>query len=258
MVQNAIKIGILVLVSSALTLNAGFASEKKSFVVGVQDFREYLPYSEYVNGEYRGFNRELLDLFARSNGYVFKYKAFPIKRLYRVFLNTDVLDLKYPDNPYWSRNLKKDMAVTYSDPVVEYIDGVMIHPTNKGKGIAHLKVLGVVAGFTPVAYLEYIENREIQVREIYDYRNLLVQAIHKRIDGVYSNIMVSRYYLYKENLKIDALVFDPELPYTKSYRHLSSIHHPEIIEAFNAFLIHDTETIEKLKKKYMVEDLPQQ
>lgn len=40
-----------------------------SYTVVVQDYAALPPYSRYENGEYTGFNRDLLDLFAESRVY---------------------------------------------------------------------------------------------------------------------------------------------------------------------------------------------
>ncbi len=232
---------------------SGVASEKKSYTIGVQDFKEYLPYSEYKNNEYKGFNRTILDMFAKSNGISFQYRAFPIKRLNYFYLNGFV-DLVYPDNPYWVAEKKIGKKIKYSDPVVEYIDGVLVHPDNYSKGLKQLKNLGVVAGFTPFTYLGLIKKGTIQKTEIYDYKNLLRMTILKRLDGAYSNIAVSQYYLNNviENKK--GLVFDPNLPHTRSKRYLSSFKFPLLINKFSSFLQKNREIIETLKRKYNVEE----
>ena len=46
------------------------AAEQKVFTVLVQNYQELPPYSAYKNNEYLGFNREILDLFATTMGYV--------------------------------------------------------------------------------------------------------------------------------------------------------------------------------------------
>ncbi len=243
----------LIIIFFILLFQPGDSSGKQIFIVGVQSIEEYLPYSEYKNEKYSGFNREILDLFANTKGYTLKYDARPIKRLYIEYLQGK-FDLKYPDNPYWSADLKKKKDIKYSEPVVEYIDGVMVLPENKGKGIKNLKKLGVVAGFTPYAFLELIKTGEIEQNEIYNYERLLMLAILKRVDGVYSNIAVSRYYLKNIIKDKNALVFDPDIPHTRAQRHLSSIKHPEIIYEFNKFLKENYDIINKMKLKYKVED----
>ncbi len=248
----ALKI-LIITIFCILQLQPCYASENIIFTVGVQAFKEYLPYSEYKDGKYTGFNREILDLFASTKGYTFKYRAYPIKRLYREYLQ-EKIDLKYPDNSYWSFELKKEKDIKYSDPVVEYIDGVMILPENKGKGVNNIKNLGVLAGFTPFAYLKMIKTGAIKKAEIFNYERLLRLVILKRVDGAYSNVAVSHYYLDHLLKDRNALVFDPDLPHTRSHRHLSSFKHPKIIDEFNIFLREHHTIIKKMKMEYKVED----
>lgn len=247
------RIILAFLLSPLLWLQGLSIAAPQSFVVGVQDFKEYLPYSQYYKDEYTGFNRKLLDLFAKSRNYNFTYKGYPIKRLYRVFLEESV-DFKYPDNPYWSSDLKKGKNITYSNPVVEYIDGVVVKPENKGKDITLLKTLGIIRGFTPFPYLKLLQAKTIRTHENSNYEGLLRQTLLGRVDGAYLNIAVSRYYLKKYFNNPDILIFDPNLPHSRSFRYLSSIRHPSIIQEFNDFLQTNQEVIKKLKEEYRVEE----
>ncbi len=247
-----IRTWCLLLCLPAVYATAGPA--KQVYTIGVQDFSDYLPYSQVKKGSYTGFNRELLDRFAASQGYLFIYKPRPIKRLYMEFMAGE-FDFKYPDNPYWSASFKKSRKVTirYSDPVVKYIDGVMVRSDKQGSDINQLHTLGVVAGFTPFLYLPRIQSGAITQQDVPSYERLLQLVILGRLDGAYSNISVSRYYLDKILDKKGALVFNPSMPYTQSYRYLSSIQHPEIIEKFNQFLFQNRQRLQKLKDKYGVE-----
>jgi len=222
---------------------------KKNYTIGVQSFKYYLPYSQFSNGKYSGFNKELLDMFAKNKDYNFTYKAYPLKRLYKTFLNQK-LDFKYPDNPYWNASLKEKSNILYSDTVIEYIDGVMVLPENKNKKPQELKKLAIVAAFTPYPYLKDIKEGKIKTYEVFDYRNLITKALKKKVDGIYSNIAVSQYYLKNVLDKKNQLVFDDNLPYIKNYRSLSSIKYPHIIVEFNAFLKEKKRDIDILKKKY--------
>ncbi len=58
----------------------------KVYVIGVENI-DYLPHYTYENGKFEGHGRAILDAFAKSQGYTFVYKAFPIKRLYKTFLD---------------------------------------------------------------------------------------------------------------------------------------------------------------------------
>lgn len=245
---------IVLLSGLIFTVSApAFAQNKSTFIVVVQNYKEFPPYSEYKQNKYGGFNREILDLFAKSRGYRFQYKAFPVKRLFHEFVN-GVGDLKYPDNPNWARHIKKDAKIKYSDPVVEYVDGVMVHPENKGRKVSELKKLGLVAGWTPIPYLEQIKSGQIKLFENNSYSGLLKQVMLGRIDGAYSNVSTSRYYLRNTIKKSDGLVFDPSLPHVRHQRVLSSINQPQLIEEFNRFLKTNALEIDRLKAKYQVED----
>lgn len=73
-------------------------------------------------------------MFAAEKGYQFAYVALPVKRLFVEFSN-GVGDFKYPDNPQWALHIKKDAPIVYSEPVVEYVNGVMVPPDAKGTGV---------------------------------------------------------------------------------------------------------------------------
>lgn len=242
-----------ILLTSLLFSTALFAQK---YTVGVQNFEEYMPYSQVIDGQYQGFNREVLDAFAKDSGIEFEYKPLPIKRLYKEFLEERV-DFKYPDSKYWSAQQKEGTAITYSEPVVHYIDGVIVLNSNKGRGIDQFKKLATISGFTPFAWLKHIKEGKVKVHENPNYLGLLRQIVRERADGAYTNIAVSKYYILKANIGASdssALVFDESLPHTKSTRHMSSIRHPEIIEKFNAWLSEKAALVNKLKQKHKVEE----
>lgn len=222
------------------------------FTVGVQNQPFYLPYSAIKNGDYTGFNRELLDMFAEQEGYKFEYRPYPIKRLYLTFVNLQV-DFKYPDNPYWSAAVKEDSHINYSTPVVDYIDGVMVRPENISMDAPAIEDLGILAGFTPQPYIKQIEAGAMRSVEIFGYEKLLRQTITGTLDGAYSNIQVSKYYLEQVLSKPGALVYNQNLPFIRSQRHLSSIKHPHIIKKFDTFLITRKKDILELKQRYGLE-----
>ncbi len=224
--------------------------EAPTFIIGVDD-TEYYPMYGYQDGNYVGFARELLDAFASDSGYSFQYRPFPILRLYKEFLVNRTVDFKYPDNTFWKSDLKKGKQIHYSTPVVEYIDGVMVLPENKGRGIGSFKSLGTVLGFTPWEYLEAIQTGKIKEDSTTTYRGIIKKTIAKRIDGAYSCIAVLKYQLENMNMQ-GALVFDPSLPHTQSSYRLSSIKHPDIIQKFSFWLVKRKAFIDKLKEKYHV------
>jgi ABC-type amino acid transport substrate-binding protein len=241
---------IILFLLCALSLSGAVTAQGKTYLIGVEDL-EYLPNYTSKNDKYTGFAREILDTFARKQGYVFKYRILPIKRLLYDFLEQKV-DFKFPDNPNWKRENKKGVPVFYTNSVIEYIDGVMVLPLNKGKSIKSIKTLGTVLGFTAWDYLDLIKAKKITLFENSSFTGLIMQALSGRIDGVYINPVVCNYQLEKVFKKKNGLVFDPGLPHTRSSYMLSSIKHPKIIETFNRFLVENKQMIEMLKNRYKV------
>ncbi len=218
------------------------------FVIGVENL-DYMPYYTSSGGKYKGFAREIFDAFGKEKGYRFKYKILSVKRLFSEFINKKV-DFKFPDNPCWSDSDKKGYKIVYSEPVVAYIDGVMVTTKRKGKGVNSLNKLGTVLGFTPWVYLDMIKDNKVKVSENSSFQGLIKQCIVGRVDGIYMNPVVCNYQLSNVIKKPNSLVFDPGLPHTKSSYLLSTQKHPHVIKALNNFLVKKKKLVVSLKNKY--------
>lgn len=218
------------------------------FVVGVEDSR-YLPHYALVDGHYRGFARDLLDAFFDALGATPDYRPMPVARLFRSFMSGEV-DLKYPDNALWQAAQKAGRAIDYSDPVVGYTDGVSVPPERVGAGIGAIRVLGTLRGFSPGGWAARLAAGQVKLMENDSFRGLVEQAIIGRVDGAYANVDVVRHLLASELGRPDALRFDPALPHVSSAYHLSTIAHPEIIEAFDAWMRDETALVGRLKTDY--------
>ena len=244
---NAFWVVLLVLSWASFGL-----AQSPTYIVGVEEL-PYLPHYTSHDKTYSGFARELLDAFAQQQGYVFSYRILPIKRLFKTFLHQSTLDLKYPDNPYWQAEMKQGITVHYSDPVVTFIDGVMVRPDHKGKGVAQLKKLGSMAGFTARPYRDHIDSGAIRILTHHSFDALLKQVLRQNTDGAYINVAVAHYRLEKTLNNPGALVFDPGLPHIKDSYRLSSIKYPQLIAEFNEFLTQKKDIVETLKQKHQVE-----
>ena len=233
-----------------MTLYLSSITHAENLIIGVEDI-DYLPIYEYSNGQYTGVASEILSKFAALNNHTLTYKEFPITRLNKYYLNGTV-DFRFPDNGYWIQEQKAGYDIKYSAPVINFIDGVMVTPENKHKGISHLNKLGVVRGFTAWDYLDLIKEGTVTIKESNNLHSLIKLTSVNRYDGAYFNIDVAKYYFKNTLNSPDLLIFDPELPHTKSSYSLSSFKHPEIIEQFNQFLIAEAEWIAMIKEKYQV------
>jgi len=249
--MKTIKICSILVFVTLVTLYSTAFSAQKEYTFGVEDVF-YLPYYAVEKGQYIGLLREILDAFAQKKGYRFVYRPLPIKRLHRTYLNSEV-DFLYPDNPDWIRTQKKGIQIVYSDSVVTVIDGVMVLPENKGRGIAGLKKLGTIRGYTALAYEDFIQTKQLILHENNTFKGLLKMATANRIDGAYVTINPALHQLREILHQPNALVFDEALPYDYAEHQLSTIKHPEMITLFNEFLETEKGLLEMLKKKYKIQ-----
>ncbi len=227
------------------------ATDDRMLTVGVEEI-SYLPHYAWDGNEYGGFARLLFDAFAQDADYRLTYKAFPVKRLNMLFFNTPTkIDLKYPDNPYWTTALRENKNVIYSGPVAAFVDGVLVLPHNKGK-LDPLESLGSLRGFTPVKYLEAIEEGTLTVSENSKLQNLLLMTIKGRVQGAYVNVSVARNALAAMGQE-KKLVFDPSLPHVRSQYHLSTISHPYVIWKFNRWMQDNADRIKTMKQTWGIE-----
>ncbi|MCJ1879377.1 substrate-binding periplasmic protein [Pseudomonas nitroreducens] len=224
----------------------------QTYVVGVENLPFAPHYSTDAQGNYQGFARDVLDLFASSSGISLEYRPLPVDALLPALLSGEV-DLKYPDNPDWAPEQKAGKTLRYSQPVTQYVDGVLVAPERLGQGIGALKRLALVEGWTPRGYEVPIQAGQISLAPSADLRQMVHTALKRQADGAYFNVVVATYYLDNIRAKPGALVFDPSLPHTRSAFHLSTVRQGDLIQRFDRFLVDHAKEVAALKAKYGVE-----
>jgi len=225
------------------------ADDKTTFTIGVEDYRNFLPYSEYKEGVYGGLGKDILEAFAKRQGYTFIYKAYPLKRRDQLFVEGAV-DLAFPDNPNWVADLKKSLRISYA-PMLAFTDGVLVQPKDIGRGLARLKVLGIPLGFTPYPYQQLMTQGALRIEESGNYDGLYEKLIMRRVDGAYMNTRIARYYWTRiKGYGELPVMYDPDLPHASGQWYLSSHKYPRLIEEFKKFMAANHELIEDMKKHY--------
>nr|WP_294980782.1 transporter substrate-binding domain-containing protein [uncultured Pseudomonas sp.] len=224
----------------------------QTYVVGVENLPFAPHYVTDDQGHYQGFARDLLDLFASSSGITLEYRPLPVDALLPALLSGDV-DFKYPDNRDWAPEQKAASSLRYSQPVIQYVDGVLVAPDRVGQGVGALKRLALVEGWTPRGYEAPVQSGQIGIAPSADLRQMIHTALKKQADGAYFNVVVATYYLDNIRARPGALVFDPSLPHTRSTFQLSTVKHGELIERFDRFLVEHAKEVALLKAKYGVE-----
>lgn len=239
-------------VCSLFALVCSSAVSAESYVIGVEKLAFAPHYSIDAQGQYQGFARELFDLFAQTNGVELSYKVLPVEQLLPALLSGQV-DFKYPDSETWAQEQKAGKTLSYSQGVVDYVDGVLVAPQRQGQPIDQLKRLAMVGGWTPRGYQQHIDAGQIRPSYSDDLRQMIRQALKQDTDGAYFNVVVASHYLDNIRARPGALVFDPKLPHTRGSFHLSTLRHPELLQRFDRFLVERQTEVAALKSKYRVE-----
>lgn len=225
------------------------SSQPRKFTIGVEDYENFLPYSQYKSGHFDGLGRAILDAFAQQHGYVFDYKVYPLKRRDNLFTGGQ-LDFAFPDNPNWVTVLKKGLRISYA-PMLEFTDGVLVRPENIGKGVEAIKTLGIPLGFTPYPYQQLISSGAMRLEESNYYDRLYEKLVRRRVDGAYMNTRIALYYWTHVERYSDApVVFDPDLPHASGHWYLSSMRYPQVIEEFKTFMKNNKALVDELKARW--------
>lgn len=240
----------LSLLATLLMLAAGPALAGH-FVIGVEDV-DYAPImSTDADGQFRGYARDLLDLFARERGHRLEYRPLPTRRLTVEHLAGHV-DAVFPDNPNWQVDAKHGRRLSYSEPTVPFQDVVMVPP---GQRDTPPHTLGVVRGFTPKRFLPLIESGRLQVSEAGDPSRLIRMALAGRVDGVHVALPVALYQLEQLG-RPGALVPSTALApaaYEYHYR-LSSLRQAGLVAEFDRFLREEPAAVAALQHRYGLDE----
>lgn len=226
-------------------------AEPRVYVVGVENLY-YLPAYAVENGQYVGYARDLLDAFAADQGLRFEYRPLPVLRLY-ASLAAGGVDFKFPDNPNWNVAFRAEHDVTHSGPVMRFLDACVVRAGNTDIEIADVQVVGTVTGFTPWPWLDRIKSGAVSLTENADFTALVRQVLAGRVDTAYASIAVVNRVLDTVLDQPGALAVAPNLPSHQGAYLLSTIAHPDIIAAFDSWMIANAARVADLKTRHAVE-----
>jgi len=218
--------------------------------VGLEN-HDYYPYYSAVEGQsIDGYCIALLQAFAKREGLELELRPQPVNRLYRNLLSGQNLDLLFPDNPAWPREARDGRALYYSQPVVEIVDATLVRPTRLGQGLAAIKRLGIVRGFTAEAWQPLLAKGGIELVEVQDIHSLIRMLERDRLDAIYANPRVVQHQLRQLGLDAAHVQLDPQLPQVNTSFHLSSYQHADLIKRFDRFLLEDATQLSQLRQQF--------
>ena len=218
-------------------------------MVGAENI-DYFPHYRFDEKEDKGYAWAVLQAFSKHSGHVFKYEAYPIKRLNKELMAKKV-DFLYPDNPKWNTRDKKQPKKIFSLPLIRAMGSTMVSATRLGEGLENFSSLAVPRGFTPIKWKTLIAQERVQVVEVSDALAALKMVILGRVDGadVEYNVATN---LLRELGQIQTLKFDPSLPFDPVSFHLSTIEHENIMLQFKKFVVEHAELLTGLKQRYNI------
>lgn len=224
------------------------AGSGRTLIVGVEDL-DYRPAYGWHDGLFDGAAAVILDSFAADRGYRLVYRPLPVKRLFAAELSGEI-DLKFPDNPIWATDVKAGHTVLYSQPMIGYVDGVLVTRDHMGAPIARL---GTVTGFTPsLDWRNRIRAGTVGLSENPDLDSLLRQVQAGRIDGAFANVVVA---LQRANVLFgpEALAFDSSQPFQRDSYRLSSVTRGAVIAEFDAWITANAKRVADIKRHFGTE-----
>lgn len=224
--------------------------------VGVQGI-DQLPIAlgDPHTGHFEGFARDLLDDFAAQHNHKFNYRPLPILRLYDRFLYKRTVHLKFPDNPNWRTDLRGQLPVVYSQPLLRVSEGLAVLPHRLGRPLKEIRLIASVRGFTPVPYQEAILLQRLQLLETSSLPALVALVMNRRVDAIYVNQTVLKHYLRSIG-QANSLKLDRSLPHLEADFHVSSIGAPDIIHQLNRYLQSERQSVAWLRAKYGIDAHP--
>jgi polar amino acid transport system substrate-binding protein len=221
----------------------------KPLIIGVEEL-EYFPDHAWINGTFQGVLADILNAFAADSGYKITYHPLPIRRLYLENLSGQI-DLKLPDSPEWAADTKAGYPQAYSNPIMDYVDGVVVKTAKVGQSMDSVKIIGTLSGFTlPAEWKAHIVAGKTTLKENSKSDQLLQQVLVDRIDGAYLSVAAALYTAEYTLGKKDSVAFDPALPYRRGTYHASSLNHPEVIEQLNQWMKNHQERIVAIKMRW--------
>jgi len=220
-----------------------------TYIIGAQNIK-YYPHYDFTAENDKGLGWAILEAFAQHSGHTFVYLSMPVRRLQMEMLKGNV-DFVYPDNSRWYNQITKAEEKVFSAPLTATLSVTLSKPSLVGKGIDAVTHLGVPFGFTPVAWLQRINNNAIKITALDDVYTGLSLLNTGRINAMDIEYFVSKI-VVDRHPSLGKFAVDLTLPNNIVNFHLSTIKHETLLNELNTFLAENAPLIDDIKEQYGV------
>lgn len=224
------------------------AAERRVYTVGTQSI-SYKPHYDFATAEIDSFAEALLQLFAAQQKIQFNFVVLPIKRL-----NLEAqVDFIYPDNPVWRHEQQHQPELFFSRSAVNILGTTLVLAQRKHLPLHKVKSIAVPRGFTPDHLLKIQAEYGFSLVETPNAESALKMVLLGRVDAADVELNVAKALLTQLG-QTGALVPGSALPFARVGFHLSSAQHPQLIQAFDQFLLSHKKQIQQLKLEYQLQE----
>lgn len=238
------------LLTVALAITVFSVQARETYTVVVQDIDYYPIYRADPSTEsYSGYARELMDAFARHQGIRFEYRVRPIRRITMEYL-AGRYDFALPDNPQWDRAAKEGLTIHYSKALLTFEDAVFVPKVQQHMPIEEMTDYGTIYGFTPWKFQGLIDSGQIEFKTASRPTNLVRMAMAGRVTAFNLAVPVAEYHFRKLGANGRFVPAPKLMPQIDSHYHLSTLKHPDLINAFDRFLRQQQATVNALLQRY--------
>jgi polar amino acid transport system substrate-binding protein len=224
------------------------AAEKTTYTLGTHNI-SYKPHYDFNTPETDSFAEALLQLFATHQHIQFKIVNLPGKRLNL----EDEVDFIYPDNPLWRQARQHQPELFFSQSAVHILGTTMVPVLRQHLPLNKVKSIAVPRGFTPDHLLKVQPAYGFRLVETPDAESALKMVLMGRVDAADVELNVANF-LLEQMQQAGTLVPGTALPFSPVSFHLSSARHPELIQAFDRFLLSHSQQIKQLKQHYKLKE----
>lgn len=226
-------------------------AQGRDFTIGVDNSHFYPFFDTEQNVFKPSFAKDFFEEFGKAKGHSFTFVPLPEDRLLpEFFLGT--IDFEFPDSLDIRNAQKESKVITYSTPLVLFVDGLMSFKDRTQFPIEMFKRVGILENAKPFPLYDYLKTGQITLIKSPSAEYLIREMLDGRLDAVYMNKEFAEHIQEKLGSP-GVLVFQSQLPHIISQISVGTQRHADIMAEINEFVFSRPDVIRKIKDKHKIE-----